>query len=69
MRSSCKTSSVAPTATAAGRRSGVGQELEDDGRVVLGRGVANQAEAEPAGEEVVPGPLHGTAVCGAGAYS
>jgi hypothetical protein len=35
---------------------------------MFGRGVADQAEAEPAGEKVVPAPLHGTA-CLQGAYS
>jgi hypothetical protein len=37
------------------------EQLEDDGRVAAGWRLANQAEAELAGQEEVPAPLHGTA--------
>src|SRR6266566_8600319 len=43
------------------------EQLEDYGRVAVGGGVADQAEAEFAGKEVVPAPLHRAALGRAGA--
>src|SRR5260370_40691868 len=46
--------------------SGIPEQLEDHVRVVAGRHVADQAEAELAREEKVPAPLHGPALGGHG---
>src|SRR6185312_5416220 len=49
------------------RRSGIGEQLEDYRRVAVAGHVADQAEAELAREEIVPAPLHRTALGGNGA--